>query len=48
MAIATWGLRFLEPGNCAFWDAVRSERPDRYKAFHPWDRINDPAALTTG
>jgi hypothetical protein len=33
------------PGNCAFWDAVRSERPDLCKAFHPWDRINDPAAL---
>jgi hypothetical protein len=45
MAIATWGPRFLEPGNCAFWDAVRNERPDLYKAFYPWDRINDPAAL---
>jgi len=45
MAVTTWGPRVLEPGNSAFWEAVRSERPDLYKSFNPWDRINDPAAL---
>ena len=45
MAITTWGPRVLEPGNSVFWDAVRKERPDLYKTFNPWDRINDPAAL---
>lgn len=45
MAITTWGPRVLEPGNSAFRDAVRNERPDLHKAFNPWDRINDPAAL---
>lgn len=24
---------------------MRKERPDLYKTFNPWDRINDPAAL---
>ncbi len=47
MAITTWGPRVLEPGNSAFWDAVRTERPDLYKTFNPWDRINDPAALAS-
>jgi len=46
MTITTWGPRVLEPGSSAFWDAVRNERPDLYKTFHPWDRINDPASLT--
>jgi ubiquinone/menaquinone biosynthesis C-methylase UbiE len=47
MAITTWGKRVLEPGNSAFWDAVRTERPDLYKTFNPWDRINDPTALAS-
>lgn len=46
MAITTWGPHFLEPGSTAFWDAVRNQRPDLHKAFNPWDRITDPAALT--
>jgi ubiquinone/menaquinone biosynthesis C-methylase UbiE len=45
MAITTWGPRVLEPGNSAFWQAVRIERPDLYKNFNPWERVNDPAAL---
>jgi hypothetical protein len=45
LAITTWGPRVLEPGSSAFWQAVRDERPDLYKDFNPWDRINDPAAL---
>jgi SAM-dependent methyltransferase len=46
LAITTWGPRFLEPGNRAFWDAIKAERPDLHKGFNPWDRICDPAALT--
>ena len=45
LAITTWGPRFLEPANTAFWDAVRVERPDLYKGFNPWDRVSDPPAL---
>jgi hypothetical protein len=45
MAITTWGPRVFEPGNSAFWEAVRNERPDLYKSFNPWDRIDDPASL---
>lgn len=45
MAITTWGPRVLEPGNSAFWRAVRNERPALYKDYTPWDRINEPAAL---
>jgi hypothetical protein len=35
----------LEPGSSALWNTVRKERPDLYKSFNPWDRINDPRAL---
>lgn len=45
MAITTFGPRAFEPGDSAFWRAVLHERPDVYKAFNPWDRINEPAAL---
>ncbi len=45
LAITTWGPRVLEPGSSAFWNAVRNERPDLYKSFNPWDRINEPRAL---
>jgi SAM-dependent methyltransferase len=45
LAVTTWGPRFLEPGNSAFWSAVREVRPDLYKGFSPWDRISDPPAL---
>jgi ubiquinone/menaquinone biosynthesis C-methylase UbiE len=45
MAITTWGPRVLEPGSSIFWLAVRDERPDLYKGYNPWDRINEPAAL---
>lgn len=46
LAITTWGPRVLEPGSSAFWNAVRKERPDLYKSFNPWDRINEPRALS--
>jgi ubiquinone/menaquinone biosynthesis C-methylase UbiE len=41
LAITTWGANFFEPANTAFWESVRSERPELFKAFHPWDRINE-------
>lgn len=45
LAITTWGPNLFEPGNTAFWEAVRAERPDLYKGFDPWDRICEPAAV---
>jgi len=39
LAITTWGPRFFEPANTAFWNSVRNARPDLYKGFNPWDRI---------
>lgn len=47
MAITTWGPRVLEPASSIFWLAVRDERPDLYKGYNPWDRINEPAALAS-
>lgn len=46
LAITTWGPRLFEPANTIFWDAIRAVRPELHKAFNPWDRINDPAAVT--
>lgn len=45
LAITTWGPRFFEPGNTAFWNAVREVAPDLYKSFNPWDRISDPKSV---
>ncbi len=45
LAITTWGPRFFEPANTAFWSAVREVRPDLYKGFNPWDRISDPSTV---
>ena len=45
LAITTWGSRFFEPANTAFWNAIRNVRPDLYKGFNPWDRIGDADAL---
>jgi ubiquinone/menaquinone biosynthesis C-methylase UbiE len=45
LAITTWGPRFFEPANTAFWNAVRNERADLYKGFNPWDRISEPESL---
>jgi len=47
LAITTWGPRVLEPGSSAFWHAVRKERPELYKSFNPWERINEPHALAS-
>lgn len=45
LAITTWGPRFFEPANSAFWNSVRDERPELYKGFNPWDRIVEPSAV---
>jgi ubiquinone/menaquinone biosynthesis C-methylase UbiE len=45
LAITTWGPRFFEPGNTAFWNAVRDVAPELHKSFNPWDRICDPKSV---
>ena len=45
LAITTWGPRLFEPVNSVFWESVRTERPDLYKGFNPWDTITEPEAL---
>ena len=45
LAITTWGPRFFEPANTAFWNSIRAVRPDLHKSFNPWDRISEPEAL---
>jgi ubiquinone/menaquinone biosynthesis C-methylase UbiE len=45
LAVTTWGPNFCEPANAAFWTSIKDIRPDLYKGFNPWDRINDPAGL---
>ena len=45
LAVTTWGPNLFEPANDAFWRAIRDVRPDLYKGFNPWDRIDNPASL---
>ena len=45
LAITTWGPRFFEPADTAFWNSIRKVRPDLYKSFNPWNRITDPDSL---
>ena len=45
LAVTTWGPNFCEPTNDAFWCSIKNVRPDLYKCFNPWDRINDPGGL---
>ncbi len=47
LAITTWGPRFFEPASTAFWNSVRSVRPDLYKGFNPWDRISELHELSS-
>ena len=42
LAIVTRGPDVFEPGNTLFWDAVRRERPELYKAFVQWERLTTP------
>lgn len=44
-AVTTWGPNLFEPGNSAFWRSIENVRPELYKRFSPWDRINNPASL---
>jgi SAM-dependent methyltransferase len=46
LAVTIWGPGFLEPGTTALWSAVGAERPDLVGAFHPWNRVTDPASLS--
>jgi hypothetical protein len=45
LAVTTWGPNLFEPANAAFWCLIKDVRPDLYKGFNPWDRINDPTGL---
>ncbi len=45
LAITSWGKNVFEPANQAFWDIIKAERPDLYKTFTPWDRINEASSL---
>jgi ubiquinone/menaquinone biosynthesis C-methylase UbiE len=45
LAVTTWGPNFCEPANDAFWCSIKNVRPDLYKGFNPWDRIDNPASL---
>lgn len=46
LAITTWGPRALEPANTMYFDAVAAQRPDLRPQVIPWERINEPAALS--
>jgi ubiquinone/menaquinone biosynthesis C-methylase UbiE len=45
LAVTTWGPNLFEPANNAFWYSIKDVRPDLYKGFNPWDRIDNPATL---
>jgi ubiquinone/menaquinone biosynthesis C-methylase UbiE len=45
LAVTTWGPNLFEPANDAFWRSIKDVRPDLYKGFNPWDRIDDLATL---
>jgi ubiquinone/menaquinone biosynthesis C-methylase UbiE len=42
LVIVTRGPDVFEPANTIFWEAVRRERPELYKAFAPWERLTTP------
>ena len=46
LAITTWGQGLWEPASTGFWESVRAVEPSLFKAFHPWDEITTPQALT--
>jgi SAM-dependent methyltransferase len=46
LAMTIWGPNFFQPGSDAFWRSIKDVRPDLFKGFNPWDRINDPGSLT--
>jgi len=44
--VTTWGPNFCEPASAAFWRSIKNVRPDLYKGFNPWDRIDNLASLS--
>jgi ubiquinone/menaquinone biosynthesis C-methylase UbiE len=47
LAITSWGKACFDPANQVMWDAVKTERPDLYRAYMPWERISESAGLQT-
>jgi ubiquinone/menaquinone biosynthesis C-methylase UbiE len=45
LAVTTWGRNFCEPANNAFWCSIKNVRPNLYKGFNPWDRIDNTPSL---
>jgi ubiquinone/menaquinone biosynthesis C-methylase UbiE len=45
LAVTTWASNFCKPASDAFWRLIKNIRPDLYKGFNPWDRIDSPASL---
>jgi SAM-dependent methyltransferase len=45
LVVTTWGRNFCEPANTGFWRSIRNVRPDLYKGFNPWDRIDNSESL---
>lgn len=45
LAVTTWASGFCKPANEAFWCSIKNVRPDLYKGFNPWDRIDSPISL---
>ena len=39
-------MRFWEPVYSIWREAIRTERPDLYSAFNPWDRISLPEQVS--
>jgi SAM-dependent methyltransferase len=45
LAITTWGPRMFEPGNAAWWNAVKTHAPDLHSTYVPWERITTVDAV---
>jgi SAM-dependent methyltransferase len=45
LVVTTWGGNLFEPASGAFWRSIMDVRPDLYKGFNPWDRIDNPKNL---
>jgi ubiquinone/menaquinone biosynthesis C-methylase UbiE len=45
LAVTTWASNFCKPASDAFWRSIKNVRPDLYKGFNPWDRIDSPESL---
>ena len=46
LGITTWGERYFAPIYSIWREAIRTERPDLYTAFNPWDRISLPEQVS--